>query len=124
MLAPCAVARVVDDRTIPRFACRIVAGAANDTLAERADAERLAERGIVYVPDYVANAGGVVRIDAVRTPGGEEDLGERVLAIGDRVSELLAEAAAAGVTATTVAERRAARILEAARATKREAVAA
>ncbi|MDO8187557.1 Glu/Leu/Phe/Val dehydrogenase dimerization domain-containing protein [Conexibacter sp. JD483] len=124
VLAPCAVARVVNAHTVPRFACRIVAGAANDTLAERDDAERLAARGIVYVPDYVANAGGVVHIDAVRTPGGTARLGEQVLAIGDRVHELLVEAADEGVTATTVAERRAARILQAARASKREAVAA
>lgn len=123
VLAPCAVARVVNDHTVPRFACRIIAGAANDTLAARADAERLAARGIAYVPDYVANAGGVLHIDAVRTPGGGAQLGERVLAIGDRVGELFAEAAAAGVTATTVAERRAARILEAARAATQEAVA-
>jgi len=124
VLAPCAVARVVNDHTIPRFACRIVAGAANDTLAARADAERLAARGIVYVPDYVANAGGVVHIDAIRRTGGTEHLGERVLAIGERVGELLREAAAAGLTPTTVAERRARRLLAAARAPHAERAAA
>ncbi len=120
VLAPCAVARVVNERSVPHFACRIVAGAANDTLAERADAELLARGGIVYVPDFVANAGGVVHIDAVRTPGGEERLGERVLAIGDRVRDLLTEAAAADVTPLTVAEQRAGRLLRAARTARRE----
>lgn len=122
VLAPCAVARVVSVQTIERFACRVVAGAANDTLATRADAERLAARGIVYVPDFVANAGGVVQIHGLRSGYDEARLRDAVLAIGTRVRGLLEEAAAVGETALTVAERRAARILGAARENARVAV--
>ena len=50
----------VNGGTIPRLRCEIVVGAANNQLAEPADADRLAARGILYVPDYVANAGGVI----------------------------------------------------------------
>ena len=115
VLAPCAVARVVSAATVDRLACRVVAGAANDTLATRADAERLAARGIAYVPDFVANAGGVVQIDALARGRDEARLRADVLAIGARVRGLLEEAAASGETALTVAERRAAGILAAAR---------
>lgn len=115
VLAPCAVARVVSERTIDRFACRVIAGAANDTLATRADAERLAARGIAYVPDFVVNAGGVVQIHALRRGHDTARLRADVLAIGARVRDLLHEAAATGETPLTVAERRATRILRAAR---------
>ena len=124
VLAPCAIARVVNAGSVDRLACRIVAGAANDTLAEREDAERLAARGIAYVPDYVANAGGVVHVHALRRGDSSARLRRDVLAIGGRVRELLAEAAAEGVTPLDVAELRARRILRAARAARREAVAA
>nr|WP_183344291.1 Glu/Leu/Phe/Val dehydrogenase [Conexibacter arvalis] len=124
VLAPCAVARVVSERTVDRLACRVVAGAANDTLATRADAERLAARGIAYIPDFVANAGGVVQIHALRSGHDEARLRADVLEIGERVRELLADATAEGETALTVAERRAARILRDARARRRAEAAA
>jgi len=115
VLAPCALARVVSEQTVGRLACRIVAGAANDTLAEPACAALLAARGIAYVPDFVANAGGVVHIHALREGWDETRLRERVLAIGERVRELLAEAEADGVTSLGAAEARAARRLGGAR---------
>lgn len=61
VLAPCALGGVLDARTIPALRCRIVCGAANNQLATPADGDRLARRGILYAPDYLANAGGVLR---------------------------------------------------------------
>lgn len=116
VLAPCAIARVVSEQTVDGLACRIVAGAANDTLATRADAERLARRGIAYVPDFVANAGGVVQIHAAENGHDEARMRADVLAIGARVRGLLEEATHAGETALTIAEQHATRILRAARA--------
>jgi leucine dehydrogenase len=52
---------VLNARSIPRLKTRVVCGAANNQLATPADAERLAERDILYTPDYLANAGGVIR---------------------------------------------------------------
>ena len=57
--APCATGGTLSAETIPRLRCRVVAGSANNQLGEPADAERLAERGILYAPDFVINAGGV-----------------------------------------------------------------
>ncbi|MEV4421006.1 Glu/Leu/Phe/Val dehydrogenase dimerization domain-containing protein [Patulibacter sp. NPDC049589] len=104
VFAPCAVARVLDERTIPRLRCRIVAGAANDTLAERADADRLAGRGVLYVPDFLANAGGVIHIHALRAGWDAGRLRAAVLAVGDRVGAVLADASAAGGTPLDAAE--------------------
>jgi len=59
VFAPCALGAVINDQTIPRLRARIVAGAANNQLLEDRHGEMLKERGILYVPDYAANSGGV-----------------------------------------------------------------
>ncbi|NUP11204.1 MAG: Glu/Leu/Phe/Val dehydrogenase [Polyangiaceae bacterium] len=60
VFAPCALGATLNDRTIPRLGCKLVAGAANNQLAEERHADALAEKGIVYAPDFVLNAGGVI----------------------------------------------------------------
>ncbi|MDW5375560.1 Glu/Leu/Phe/Val dehydrogenase dimerization domain-containing protein [Halomonas sp. HP20-15] len=62
IFAPCAMGAVLNAEVCRRLQARIVVGAANDQLAEPACAEQLLARGIVYVPDYVANAGGVIEV--------------------------------------------------------------
>jgi leucine dehydrogenase len=62
IFSPCAYGAVLSARTIPELRCAAVVGAANNQLAEPADADRLASAGIVYVPDFIANAGGVINI--------------------------------------------------------------
>jgi leucine dehydrogenase len=107
VFAPCATAKVLDSAVVGRLRCRWVAGAANDTLAERGVADRLAERGITYVPDFILNAGGVIQIHAFRERWTDERLAVEVLRVGDRVADILAEADAAGRTPLDVAETRA-----------------
>ena len=62
VLAPCALGGVLDEKTIPRLQCRAVCGAANNQLAELADDDALAARGILYAPDFVVNAGGIINL--------------------------------------------------------------
>jgi leucine dehydrogenase len=62
IFAPCAMGGTLNERTIPRLRCAAVVGSANNQLATPQDADRLAERDITYVPDFVANAGGVINI--------------------------------------------------------------
>ncbi len=62
VFAPCALGAVINDRTIPQLRVEIVAGAANNQLLEDRHGELLEERGILYAPDYVANAGGVINV--------------------------------------------------------------
>ena len=104
VLAPCAVARVISGETVERLRCRIVAGAANDLLAVPGLAGALADRDITYVPDFIANAGGVIHIHALRAGWGEGQLRSEVMRIGERVSGLLAAADASGETPLHEAE--------------------
>jgi leucine dehydrogenase len=62
VFAPCALGAVINDATLPRLHARVIAGAANNQLAETRHGEALMERGILYAPDYVINAGGVIDI--------------------------------------------------------------
>jgi leucine dehydrogenase len=104
VFAPCAIARVVDEHSLGSLACRIIAGAANDTLAERSYADRLAARGITFVPDFIANAGGVIHIEASRAGWDEDKLRAEVLRCGERAATVLAEAAEHGGTPLDAAE--------------------
>ncbi len=62
IFAPCALGAVVNDRTLPRLKFDIIAGAANNQLAEERHGDMLEERGILYAPDYVINAGGLINV--------------------------------------------------------------
>jgi leucine dehydrogenase len=104
VLAPCATAKVIERSTVDALRCRIVAGGANDVLATPDVAPMLADRGIVYVPDFVINAGGVIHIHALRAAWGPDKLDGSLLAIGDRVAAVLARSERTGLTPLAVAE--------------------
>jgi leucine dehydrogenase len=104
VFAPCAGARVITAANVASLGCRIVAGAANDVLSERAVARALNERGITYVPDFLINAGGVIQIHAARVGWDRRDLEAAVGAIGPRVDDALAVALELGQTPLEGAE--------------------
>ncbi|MBI2391862.1 MAG: amino acid dehydrogenase [Deltaproteobacteria bacterium] len=88
VLAPCALGSALNDATIPRLRCPIVAGAANNQLAEPRHGDSLFQRGILYAPDYAINAGGLINVaeevkgyDAARAT-------ERTLKIYDTLLEI------------------------------------
>jgi leucine dehydrogenase len=62
IFAPCALGAIINDKTIPKLKCEIVAGAANNVLLEERHGDELEKRNILYAPDYVANAGGVINV--------------------------------------------------------------
>ncbi len=62
IFAPCALGAIINDRTIPKLKVEIVAGAANNQLLETRHGDELEAKGILYAPDYVANAGGVINV--------------------------------------------------------------
>ncbi|HHV78100.1 MAG TPA: Glu/Leu/Phe/Val dehydrogenase [Firmicutes bacterium] len=70
IFAPCALGAVINDNTIDRFRCSVIAGAANNQLEEPRHAELLEKRGILYAPDFVINAGGVVNCSVEFESGG------------------------------------------------------
>ena len=62
IFAPCALGGVLNEATIPELNCQAIVGSANNQLATNEDAERIAERGILYAPDFVVNAGGLINV--------------------------------------------------------------
>jgi glutamate dehydrogenase/leucine dehydrogenase len=114
--APCAVGGTLNAQTIPRLRCRIVAGSANNQLAEDADVERLHAAGILYAPDYVINAGGVLQLIGSQDLGLDEaGLEQSYAGIGETLRRLYRDAAAAGIPPAEAAERLAAERVAAAR---------
>jgi len=71
--APCARGAGINDETIPELRCKAVAGCANNQLLEPRHAESLKDRGILYAPDYVINAGGIINVAMELVPGGYEE---------------------------------------------------
>jgi leucine dehydrogenase len=116
VLAPCALGAVLNDETIPQIRAPIVAGAANNQLQdETRHGEALAEREILYAPDYVINAGGLINVysEIEKTP---KSLAlKRAEAIGDTIRRVITLAHAEGVSTFEAAERLADERLAAAR---------
>jgi len=104
--APCAVGGTLSAETIPTLGCRIVAGSANNQLVEPEDAARLHAAVILYAPDYVINAGGVLQLAGLANLGWDETELERNLAgIGNTLRGLYRNADANGITPGEAAER-------------------
>jgi leucine dehydrogenase len=112
VLSPCALGAVFDERSVPRLRCRAIAGAANNQLSEERVADLLAARGILWAPDFVVNAGGIVNIAVELRPEGYDAAVARreCRAIGATLAQLLGVADSDGVSplaaANALAERR------------------
>jgi glutamate dehydrogenase/leucine dehydrogenase len=107
--SPCAVGGTLTADSIAGLRCRIVAGSANNQLAAPVDAQRLHDRGILYAPDYVINAGGVIQLVGFEDHGWDDaDLERNLASIGDTLRRLFADADEAAVTPAVAAERLAA----------------
>ncbi|MEA2550428.1 MAG: leucine dehydrogenase [Actinomycetota bacterium] len=105
IFAPCATGGVVSRETIPHLAS-VVAGAANNQLTEPEDADRLRDAGILYAPDYVINAGGVIHLAGYETLGWDEvTMATALEGIGRTLMEVFAEADSDGVSPATAADR-------------------
>jgi len=90
IFAPCALGAVLNSDTIPRLKCRVVAGCANNQLLSEADGDALTERGILYAPDYVINAGGLINV-ADELEGYDRDRAyKKVAGIYDNVARVIA----------------------------------
>ena len=104
LLAPCALGGVLDDRTIPLLQAKLVAGGANNQLALARHDAMLAERGILYVPDYIANAGGVIDFHQEQRDDRPDAVLAAVARIHDVTLDVLERAKAAGATPLAVAD--------------------
>ena len=104
VLAPCALGGTLNERTIPEIRARIVAGAANNQLATPEDDARLAARGITYVPDFLASAGGVTNGVSELDGYDRADVEARIERIAATAEAVLAEAERRGIPSGEAAE--------------------
>jgi leucine dehydrogenase len=118
ILSPCARGQVLTSEAVGRMRCAIVAGSANNMLVHSSDAEALAKAGILYAPDYVINAGGLINIACEFLPGGysEEESIRRIDPIGDALESIFRMAHAQGITTAEAAQNLGDERLEKARA--------
>jgi leucine dehydrogenase len=116
VLAPCALGNILTSTTIPKIKAKIVAGAANNQLSTPADGVRLAERDILYAPDYVINAGGIISVAAeYYGVGSEEDVRADVGRIRNRLQDIFKEAKETGRPTHELADELARKLVAAAR---------
>ena len=122
ILVPCALGNVLNSETIPRIRAKVIAGAANNQLATELDGQRLAERGILFAPDYVINAGGVISVAREYLGHSSEDeVRSEVNRIPARLNEIFAEADTTERPTNVIADELARRIVaSAANETRRD----
>jgi len=112
VLSPCALGAILDERTIAALQAPVVAGGANNQLATPADADRIHDRGILYAPDYVINAGGIINVALEYLGQGDRaEVEARVARIPERLDQIWSESAASGVPSAVVADRMAMRLI-------------
>jgi len=112
VLSPNALGAILTEESIAKLNVPIVAGGANNQLATAADGQRVHDRGIVYAPDYVINAGGIINV-ALEYLGqsSREEVESRIRQIPGRLAEIWAESKASGTPASVVADRMAQKLI-------------
>jgi leucine dehydrogenase len=115
VLAPCALGGLLDDETVPFLRCRIIAGAANNQLADERTADLLAARGILWAPDFVVNAGGLINIAEELERYDAATARRRVRGIADTLRRIFDDAESMSATPLTAAMELARRRLAAGR---------
>ena len=112
VVSPCALGAILTAESIAALRAPIVAGAANNQLATPEDGKRLQERGILYAPDYVINAGGIINVSTEYLgDGGPELVRSRIEAIPGRLEQIWADSAATGRNPAAVADAMAQRLI-------------
>jgi glutamate dehydrogenase/leucine dehydrogenase len=106
VFSPCATGKVLTEATIPLLRCRIVAGAANNQLGVAEDGERLRDAGVLFAPDFVINAGGVIHLAGYETLGWDDaTMAKRLEGIGDTLLEVFETAERDGLSTAAAADR-------------------
>ena len=116
ILAPCALGNILTSMTIPKIRAKIIAGGANNQLSTPEDGARLAERDILYAPDYVINAGGIINVAAeYYGNSSDDDVRADVGRIKDRLIEIFKQAKETGRPTNELADELARKLVAAAR---------
>ena len=98
LLAPCALGGAIDAANLPRLRCQIVCGCANNQLADEGLADALAERDILYAPDFIVNAGGLIHVYKEIRGYSEHEARQLALGIEGNLNRILATAGERSIT--------------------------
>lgn len=121
VLSPCALGNVLNSTTIPRLKARVVAGAANNQLSVASDGDKLAERNILFAPDYVINAGGIITVaHEYFEQSSEEEVRADVRRIPERLERIFRESEETGKATNRIADELARSIVAAGRPDTRQ----
>ena len=115
LLAPCALGGAIDAANLPRLRCQIVCGCANNQLADEGLADALAERDILYAPDFIVNAGGLIHVYREIRGYSEHEARQLALGIEGNLNRILATAGERSITPLRAARELAQERLDAAR---------
>jgi leucine dehydrogenase len=121
VFAPCALGAILSEETIGSLKAKVVCGAANNQLATAEDGARLADKGVLYAPDYVVNGGGIINVAAEYLGWTSADASARVEATGERLGRVLDVAAKEGLPINLAADLLARRIIAGGPALDRDA---
>jgi leucine dehydrogenase len=105
IFAPCALGAIVNDKTIPRFKFEIIAGGANNQLAEARHGKELESRSITYAPDYVINGGGLINVWGEINGWSSERSKKKAAEIYDAILKIFAIAEREGIPTNEAADR-------------------
>ena len=112
VVSPNALGAILNEESIAKLRAPVIAGGANNQLATPADGAFLNERGILYAPDYVINAGGIINVCTEYLGDGDAELvRERIAGIPQRLEQIWAESAASGRDPAAVADAMAQRLI-------------
>jgi len=112
IFSPCALGGVINERSVGEIGARAIVGAANDQLASPAMGKELAQRGILYAPDYIANAGGLLDVVQDIEKFDDSELERRIVKIGETLKQVYREAAEGQMCTAEAANRIALRRIE------------
>lgn len=118
IFCPCGLGAIINEKTIKRLKCAIIAGSANNQLADKYQGIRLSQRGILYAPDYLINAGGLIFVALQHSGQSETAIQQKVTMIYDSLSDLYQHAKRDQKPTSEIADLRAETLIQQARLAK------
>jgi len=104
VFAPCALGAIINEKTIPQFKCKVIAGSANNQLNTHADGEILSKLNILYAPDYVVNAGGLIDVYYEGPNYNDKIVTRHVEKIHDTLLEVFRKSESLGISTSEAAD--------------------
>jgi leucine dehydrogenase len=111
IFSPCALGAILTESSVAALQVKAVAGGANNQLATGPEGQMLADRGILYAPDYVINAGGIINVLRHIDNAGDDEINRRIDDIPSRLSAIWQESDSSGMTPAQVADNMAQKLI-------------